>query len=189
MEKWFTLIAGPNGSGKSSLYLAMPEADKKRLGERVNYDEQLLKTGNDLQAGRNCINLVRNCFNRNISFHQETTLVGFSIFNNLERAIRQGYRTCLYYICVDNETIAVNRVQQRVLNGGHDVPVNDIIRRYRNSLINLPKAMYKCDDVVVLDNTYKPRTLYIRNKRESIFTSRNLPNWFISPFEEFKGIK
>jgi predicted ABC-type ATPase len=47
----------------------------------------------------------------------------------------------------------VLRVRQRVLEGGHDIPRADIIRRYSRSLANLEQAARMADEVAIFDNT------------------------------------
>lgn len=37
--------------------------------------------------------------------------------------------------------------------GGHDVPPQDVIRRFSRSLENLPKAVNLADRVTILDNS------------------------------------
>ncbi len=42
----------------------------------------------------------------------------------------------MIYIFVDNEELCVERVRSRVLKGGHNVPEEDIRRRFQRSLTN-----------------------------------------------------
>jgi len=39
----------------------------------------------------------------------------------------------LIYIYLENYNANINRIKHRVLNGGHNIPTNDIIRRYYRS--------------------------------------------------------
>ena len=50
--------------------------------------------------------------------------------------------------------VALQRVAARVARGGHDVPAQDVIRRYARSLENLPRAMQLADKVTILDNSF-----------------------------------
>ena len=45
------------------------------------------------------------------------------------------------------------RVDQRVLEGGHNVDDNTISERYLNGLVNFDKYFYKYDFVIMLDNS------------------------------------
>ena len=49
--------------------------------------------------------------------------------------------------------IAVKRVEQRVRDGGHEIPTTDVKRRYRESLHNLKKVIQLCDRVRLYDNS------------------------------------
>jgi predicted ABC-type ATPase len=48
-------------------------------------------------------------------------------------------------IAEESVDVCINRVKERVLSGGHNVPTNDIIRRYKRSLNNF---WYKYKNVV-----------------------------------------
>jgi predicted ABC-type ATPase len=45
------------------------------------------------------------------------------------------------------------RVAGRVMDGGHTVPIEKIISRYRRSLANLPVAVALADRVYIYDNS------------------------------------
>ncbi len=66
----------------------------------------------------------------------ETTLSGTYINKVAQKAINNGYKVAIIYIFVDDEAICVQRVRNRVLKGGHDVPLVDIIRRFGRSKKN-----------------------------------------------------
>ncbi len=75
--------------------------------------------------------------------------------------------------------MSVARVNQRVSLGGHNVPVDDIFRRYERSVTNLPKAMAVADRVWVFDNSYNRRRLLFRPEQDKTkFISNDLPDWF-----------
>jgi predicted ABC-type ATPase len=51
-----------------------------------------------------------------------------------------GWSVSLTYVGIDDPITNVQRVRSRVKVGGHDVPREDILRRYDRSLANLNKA-------------------------------------------------
>lgn len=62
--------------------------------------------------------------------------------------------------------------------GQHNVPLDDIQRRYYRSMENLPVAMRLADRSVVVDNTGRGfRLLLIRRNGVSRTYGRNLPAW------------
>lgn len=91
----------------------------------------------------------------------------------------------LIYSYLDNPTLCENRIKIRVLNGGHDIPKNDIIRRYYRSKENFWN-IYK-DLVDEWNLFYNGTSEYIlvaqyANNEVEIF-SENLYNEFIKDFE------
>jgi predicted ABC-type ATPase len=51
----------------------------------------------------------------------------------IQKAKESGYSIDIFYLYLDNVTSNIARVQNRVYNGGHDIPRDDIIRRYYRS--------------------------------------------------------
>jgi predicted ABC-type ATPase len=74
---------------------------------------------------------------RDISFCQETTLTGKTIFKNISEAKDRGYKIVMHYVGVESVDISLQRVAERVRRGGHGIPEEDIRRRYDVSLQNL----------------------------------------------------
>lgn len=67
----------------------------------------------------------------------ETTLSGRTYLRLFQRAQRLGYEIEIHYLWLSSASQAVARVRQRVLQGGHSVPVADIRRRFKRSLAHL----------------------------------------------------
>jgi predicted ABC-type ATPase len=59
----------------------------------------------------------------------------------------------LVYIGTENVEINLARITNRVLAGGHDVPENDVRRRYQRSFENLPIALERADHTILFDNS------------------------------------
>lgn len=51
----------------------------------------------------------------------------------IQKAKQSGYFIDIFYLYLDNVVNNIARVQNRVCNGGHDIPKEDIIRRYYRS--------------------------------------------------------
>ncbi len=88
----------------------------------------------------------------------------------------------LLYVGIAPETLAVQRVAERARAGGHDVPVEDIRRRYRISLAHLPEALAQADHAVLYDNSARaevgPRVF--AEVEEGVFAALEAepPEWF-----------
>lgn len=72
---------------------------------------------------------------KNFSF--ETTLAARSYRKPIVAWREMGYRVVLFFLWLPSVELAINRVAMRVREGGHDIPVETISRRYSRGLENL----------------------------------------------------
>ena len=137
-KKTLYIIAGANGSGKSTLAETILEKSNLKF---LNADDIAREISPDaidkvpITAGKIYFKRLNEYFNKNISFAVESTLSGNNIFRIISRAKQQNYKIILIYTFLKNCSICIERVKNRVKNGGHNVPEKDIIRRYYKSLI------------------------------------------------------
>lgn len=78
------------------------------------------------------------------SFMIESTLSGKYLKDVINKAKEKDFKIVLIYLFLETEDENISRVRNRVLNGGHDVPLEDIKRRYfrgRNLFWNTYKDM------------------------------------------------
>lgn len=71
----------------------------------------------------------------------------------------------MYYIGVNSSQLAISRVKERVLKGGHGIPEDVINKRYLSSLKNLKEILPICDNVYIYDNSINKRNLLIMENR------------------------
>ena len=182
-KPWMWLLAGPNGAGKSTcvstLYELSPEIE-----EVVNPDNiarGLLPEAPEkaaLQAGRLARQRVSFLLKERRSFGVETTLSGQLHVQDVKRAKSEGWNVGLMYVGLDGPDLAVERVRERKLAGGHHVPADDILRRYERSLTNLSIIYQLADAILILDNSStEPRKLLEAEQGEVTFQADNLPEW------------
>ena len=88
-----------------------------------------------------------------ISFTLETVMSHESKVELLREARRLGYRTYLYFIATNDPMINVARVAKRVKAGGHTVPSDRIISRYKRTLDLLLEAITCTNRAYVFDNS------------------------------------
>ena len=151
-----TILAGPNGSGKSTLTsqlnfegranLLDPDAIARRMDPA---DPSRVA----LAAGRETIRRTREYLKNAQSFGIETTLSGGGYLETMKAARTKGFFIRLVYICVGNPEKNIQRVRQRLAQGGHDVPDEDVRRRYERSLSNLPEALTLANEAWLYDNS------------------------------------
>lgn len=125
------IIAGANGSGKTTF--AKEYAQEKGI-EFVNADEIAFKIKeSDIKAGRVFLQTIDEHIRHKNDFAMETTLSGRYIISIIKKAKALGYKVSLYYLFLETLDEHIARVKNRVLNGGHDIPVKDISRRFGRS--------------------------------------------------------
>ncbi len=73
--------------------------------------------------------------------------------NFLHRACAAGYFTRIFFVGTADPRINAARVADRVIRGGHTVPIEKIVSRYRGSLANLLEALRVADRVYLYDNS------------------------------------
>jgi len=100
---------------------------------------------------------VKNCIAKRESFALESTLSGKTYVRLLQNARTQGYGVQLHYLSIASVFDAVERIAQRVLQDGYDVPTEDVERRFGRSLRNLVESYLPiADEWVIWDNTSFP---------------------------------
>ncbi|MEY5029259.1 MAG: hypothetical protein RLZ63_1574 [Pseudomonadota bacterium] len=93
-------------------------------------------------------------FRKRQNFALETTLSGRGYLKAIERWRRAGYRVTLIFLKLASAQEAKARVQQRVLQGGHDIPSEVIERRFESGYRNF-ENLYKAavDAWALYDNS------------------------------------
>lgn len=136
------ILAGPNGAGKTtaSKYLLR---DALGIGEFVNADtvaaglSAFRPESVAFEAGRIVLGRIRALIDQQVSFAFETTLSSKTLATLLTRARDDGFDVELIYLALPDATTAVGRVAARVKQGGHNIPIDVIERRFYRSLKNL----------------------------------------------------
>ncbi|MBY3141831.1 AAA family ATPase [Rhizobium laguerreae] len=154
-ELYCVILGGPNGSGKSSAF-----AKLKLEGIWINADEiaRALPESDDgkskeRRASEIALRQIADMIESRKSFVFETTLSSQQSIRLMREAKAAGFKIGLYYVALDSVETNVERVKQRVLKGGHDIPEADIRRRHKGSLEKLTEALKLSDEVVLMDNS------------------------------------
>jgi predicted ABC-type ATPase len=87
------------------------------------------------------------------TFTFETVMSSRDKVDFLAEAQSAGYRTYLYYVATEDPLINVSRVEFRVKEGGHNVPTDKIISRYKGSLKLLLEAIKNSNRAYIFDNS------------------------------------
>ena len=136
------IIAGCNGAGKTSASVTiLPEI--LNCKEFVNADEiaRGISPFNPesvaVEAGRLMLQRIEFLLNGDSSFAIETTLATRSYSNLVQRAHQCGFFVQLLFFWLPSPEYAIERVAQRVREGGHNIPNDVIVRRYFAGIRNL----------------------------------------------------
>jgi predicted ABC-type ATPase len=70
-------------------------------------------------------------------FASETTLAGKTYVPLLKEMRAEGYEVQIYYLWLRSVDLALERVANRVVTGGHNVPAETVHRRFKRGLHNL----------------------------------------------------
>ncbi|HMT09470.1 MAG TPA: zeta toxin family protein [Pyrinomonadaceae bacterium] len=138
------IIAGPNGAGKSTL---APHLLRDGLGiyEYVNADtiaqglSAFAPESAAMEAGRVMLERLKGLAKEGRNFAFETTLATRFYSKWLRSIQQQGYNVHLVYLWLSSPELAIERVAARVRDGGHNIPMETIRRRYERGLDNFFK--------------------------------------------------
>ena len=117
-----------------------------------------------------------------VSFTFETVMSHESKVEFMAEARRRGYRTYLYFIATEDVAINVDRVEQRVVLGGHPVAEANIKKRYPKTLALLHPACDAADRAYVFDNSGEAHRLVaeITNGEQLEVHTDDIPAWFVN---------
>ena len=161
------VIAGPNGAGKTTF--ALRWLPGQRIGEFVNADliakgiSPLYPERAAVAAGRQLVKKLVALAVRGVSFGFESTLSGLAHVRRLERFKSLGYRVEIVFLSLPSSAIAVQRVQSRVEQGGHDVARRDIIRRFARGRENFRKVYGPLADSWTLYDNSGPIPVFVES--------------------------
>jgi len=138
-EKTIIMIAGPNGAGKTTFARAFLAQSGMRF---INAD--LIAEGLSpfepeamaLRAGRLMLGEIVASAAKRESFAFETTLSGLGWLRHIRQWRHNGWCVVLYFLALQQVEMAIERVAQRVRQGGHAIPDAVIRRRFVSGLRN-----------------------------------------------------
>lgn len=147
MRPSVVILAGPNGAGKSTAAPALLQG-ALAVNEFVNADviaRGLSAFDPDaaaIAAGRVMLARMRELAAHRLSFAFETTLASRTFAPWLRKLRASGYEIHLVFLWLSSADLAIERVADRVRNGGHNIPDDVVRRRYAAGIQNL-FALYR----------------------------------------------
>lgn len=153
------IFAGANASGKSTLITHLLQ-EKIIYGTYVNPDlvlkhelgleetkENYLKAFEFAQAKREAL------LNEKQDIILETVFSTQEKIDFIKKLKDSGYHVTLFFTSTDTPYINAMYLTQRVLNGGHDVPIAKLISRRERGFANIKQATNIIDCLIYLDNS------------------------------------
>lgn len=154
------MLAGVNGAGKSSIGGA---AFRAFGADYYNPDEaaRALRNANpgisgteaNSEAWHQGRRLLERAIAERLDFALETTLGGNTIVRLLAEAAAKGIEIYVWYAGLASPELHLARVRSRVRRGGHDIPEQDVRRRYEYSRLNLVHLLPRLTALRVYDNS------------------------------------
>ena len=154
------IIAGPNGSGKTSITSKILQHEWVESCLYINPDNIANDTFGDwnsheavLNAAKYATHMREECIEKKEGLIFETVLSADDKIDFILRAKQKGYFIRLFFVGTESPTINASRIAQRVMEGGHDVPITKIISRYGKSISNCCIAASLVDRAYIYDNS------------------------------------
>ncbi len=155
--KIYTIIGGVDGVGKTS-FLGALKGLCRDLG-MVGGGEEWLEKG--------------------VTFTQETTLSGFRTERTARKAHDLGYSVRLFYVGLDTAQESLERIQNRVRRGGHDIAHEDVLRRFEGRWEAVAKVLPYCDTAEFYDNDNGFELVAEYRNGELLQVGDRQPRWIV----------
>lgn len=179
------IIAGPNGAGKTTFAKEfLPNYAK--CSNFVNADLIALglspfsPSSVNIKAGKLLLGQVKGFIRQKVDFAFESTLSGRSYVSLIKDVKRGGYSVTIFFLWIPDVKLARERIKQRVKDGGHDVPYEDVKRRFQRSRHNFLK-LYEplCDSWLLFDNSSgKPEEIAQKDQGRVKIINKGYYSWF-----------
>lgn len=184
--KIYTIVGGVNGVGKSS-FTGVLKSRVTDLGVIVDVDKITAQAGGGaIEGGKVAVRLMEDCIAQGVSFTQETTLSGGYTRKLARRAREQGYYIRLYYIGLDTVQESLQRIQNRVRKGGHDIPRRDVESRFAHRFADVAKVLPYCDEARFFDNDNGFELVAEYRNGEILPIGSRRPQWLVELMAEMR---
>ncbi len=173
------IIGGCNGAGKTTAsFTVLPEL--LHCYEFVNADEiakglsPFRPESVAIEAGRLMLHRIGELMNQRVDFAFETTLAASLHLRSIAKAQELGYRVHLLFFWLESVELAQQRVQSRVMEGGHSIDMDVINRRYKRGIVNFFRKYWdRIDCSWIIDGSKGNFNLIAERK------STNIPTIFV----------
>jgi predicted ABC-type ATPase len=193
------VVCGPNGAGKTSITHKILNHKWIENSIYINPDEianNLFGDWNSLDAIIKAANyskdLREKCIEEGSSFIFETVLSAEDKIDFLYMAKQKGFFIRVFFVGTESPTINAARIVQRVIGGGHDVPIIKIISRYSKSIANCSVISKFVDRLYVYDNSLdfkEPSLLFRASDGKLTKEYHKIKDWAFPIFNQVNNLK
>jgi len=153
------ILAGPNGAGKTTFARELltteagppPFVNADLIAAELSPADPVLAA---MRAGRLMLQRIAEHVERGDSFAFETTLADRGFSRSIKTWQHKGYYVTLWFLALPNIETALQRVAQRVQQGGHRIPEDVVRRRFIAGRANFDKSYRQIVDAwLIYDNS------------------------------------
>ncbi|MBK9981801.1 MAG: zeta toxin family protein [Saprospiraceae bacterium] len=153
------IIAGCNGAGKTTAsFVVLPELLGCR--EFINADEiaKGISPFNPesvaITSGKIMLERIHFLLEEEVDFGFETTLSSKGLVEIITKAKQFNYRICIVVFWLNTVQLALDRVAERVSEGGHNISNETITRRYARGIRNFKNTYQELvNSWLIIDNS------------------------------------
>lgn len=195
-KKTAFIIAGPNGSGKTTFSVSLIKNTTILTGMHLNADiilkanenEEFLKNLTPLEQHLKISNLIDQKIEALIEEGEnlilETVFSSSYKLDTFQKLKDAGYFINLIFVSTSDPLINVQNVALRVEKGGHSVPIDKILSRYRGAHKNLSQVSLDVDCLILIDNSVINQTPIIyaalsNGAKCFIHNEKSMPEWIL----------
>src|SRR5579863_7132246 len=174
-------LIGANGSGKSTLrnYLNLTDIQTNIDPDVLNriyksrYPNAYL-----IESAKQALIMYKQGITSGVNICIESTLAGHGTTERIIQAKKHGYFTIAYFVGLNDVELNLERIRQRVAEGGHNIPDASVRRRYTESINNAVNLKDYFDELYIIDNSQDSYSLQISKHGQKITQHlTNLEPW------------
>lgn len=175
------IIAGPNGAGKTTFALRyLPQTAGCKNFINADFLAYGLSPFDSLaaqyKAGEIFLREIYANIEKRVDFAFETTLAGRSQINLLKKIREDDWQIILFFLWLPDAAFSMNRIRERVKQGGHDIPDDTIFRRFPRVMHNFIKIYIPlCDKIFCYDNSgSEPVIVFVKDENGQKISNNNI---------------